>query len=308
MKRLLTPFLCGTVIVCGSYLPGNGPARASAPISRAVFFSATDSKGAYVTDLIASEVTVKEGGKARAVSSLAPATGRLQVSMVIDDGGLGTFQAGVTHFIDVTLGRVDYAISILNPQPLKLADYVSDVPALRTAVSALGQRGRVQQDGTQMIEAVSWAAKELRARQALRPVIVVLTNGGEPTATDVNATGRSVTSAFNLASRDQPIADVAEFVLNDLKGSGASLHVVYVNGVSRGKVMGEGPKLSGGLLQNAASNSAVDQALSEIAAHLIYQYRVTYVLPDGTKPSDRLEITTSRKGVTLRAPQRITER
>jgi len=35
------------------------------------------------------------------------------------------------------------------------------------------------------------------------------------------------------------------------------------------------------------------------------QYLLTYTLPDGVKPADRLSVSTSRKGVTLTAPSRV---
>jgi hypothetical protein len=252
---------------------------------RTVYFSAIDAKGEPVIDLRASDVLVKENGKPWAIASLGPATGPFQVSILVDDGGSGSFQAGVARFINGTLGRAEYAISMLNPQPFKLTDFTTDEGVLRTALAGLVQRGRIQQDGEQLIEAVSWAAKQLQKRKAARPVIVAITNGGEPMASE---------------ARDA--------ILSELKDSGASLNVVFINGISFGKVLGEGPKLSGGLLQNAVSNRAIEDALSRVAANLLHQYVLTYVLPNGTKPNDRFQLTTTRKGVTLIAPERIPEK
>jgi len=286
MKRTST-LLSACTILLGSALmlqatPGAAP---RAETARRVFFSAVDQKGAAVTDLTSEEMTVKEGGKDQRVATLRPATGNFQVSILVDDGGQGSFQAGVSHFISRTFGHAEYAISMLNPQPLKLVDYTGDGSALQVAVGKLIQRGRLQQDGLQMIEAVSWAAKELMGRKAPRPVILALTNGGEPGS-----------------------SEVADFILRDLKDSGASLHVVYVNGLQLGKVLNEGPKYSGGILQNAVSNATVNDALTRIASALLNQYELTYTLPDGTKANDRLQLQTTRKGVTLIAPQRIPER
>jgi hypothetical protein len=39
-------------------------------------------------------------------------------------------------------------------------------------------------------------------------------------------------------------------------------------------------------------------------ASLVDVYLLTYTLPDGVKPADRLSVSTSRKGVTLIAPSR----
>ena len=284
MTRILTL----ATSVCLALVPLRliaAPDPAPAETTRRVFFSAVDAKGAPVTDLTPTDLTLKEGGKDRPVATLAPATGKFQVSILVDDGGQGSFQGAVGYFISRTLGRADYAISMLNPQPLKLVDYTADTNALQAAVGKLVQRGRLQQDGLQMIESVSWAAKELRKRESPRPVILAITNGGEPGS-----------------------SEVADFVLNDLKASGASLHVVYINGLQLGKVLNEGPKHSGGLLFNAASTQAINEALTRVAATLMTQYELTYVLPDGTKPNDRLILQTKRQGVTLIAPQRIPDR
>ena len=41
---------------------------------------------------------------------------------------------------------------------------------------------------------------------------------------------------------------------------------------------------------------------------LMHQYLVTYTLPDGVKPSEKLSVSVKRKGVTLRAPTRIPDK
>jgi hypothetical protein len=281
LQRLTLAMLAATLVSTISGLTAS-PEAVRAETTRRVFFSAADAKGAAVTDLTASDLTVKEGGRERAVAALAPATGPFQVAILVDDGGGGYFQGAVAHFIIRTLGRAEYAISLLNPQPLKLVDYTADPAALQPAVARLRERGRIQADPLQLIEAVSWAAKELRDRKVPRPVILVITSGGEP-----------------------GYSEAGDFILNDLKASGASLHVVHANGVDLGKVLGDGPKHSGGSLSNAATSQDVNDALSRIAASLQSQYELTYVLPDGVRPSDGLELRTTRPGVTLIAPQRI---
>jgi hypothetical protein len=218
----------------------------------------------------------------RPVATLRPATGALQISILVDDAGQGFYEGPVGYFVGRMMQRAEIAISMLNPQPFKLVDYTTDPSALLAAVKKLTQRGRIQHDGRQVAEAVAWAARELRNREARRPVILVVT-----------ATGESGT------------LEIDDFILRDLKASGASLHVVHVNGVDLGMVLSEGPMYSGGMLANAANTESMRDALSRIAASLQSQYELTYVLPDGTRPNDRLQLQTTRKGVTLLAPQRI---
>src|SRR5262245_54527631 len=160
-------------------MPAIGHARRGADVLRTVYFSALDSKGAPVTDVTATDLTVKEGGKDRAVAKVEAATAPLQISLLVDDGGSGGFQAAVAQFLDAMLGHAVFAIRAFNPQPSRLADFTGDVAALKNALNNIGPRGRIAGTGDQMIEAVGDAAKELLQRKAARPVIVVLTVGGE---------------------------------------------------------------------------------------------------------------------------------
>lgn len=284
MPRLLTPSVLAAILVLATVRPDAalGPDRADT--IRRVLFSATDARGLPVTDMTAADVSVREGGRERTVATLQPASGRLQISILVDDAGQGFFEGSVGYFVGRLIERADISISMLNPQPFRLVDYTSTPTALMAAVRKLTQRGRIQQDGRQVAEAVAWAAKDLRDREARRPAILVLT-----------ATGESGT------------IEVDDFILRDLRESAASLQVVHLNGVDLGMVLSEGPMFSGGLLANAAGTEGMRDALSRIAAALLNQYELTYVLPDGTRPSDRLQLRTSRRGVTLLAPQRIPE-
>lgn len=285
MPRLLIPCVLAGILVFATVRPGAAPDSARAETVRRVLFSATDARGLPVTDLTAADLTVREGGRERAVATLEPATGRLQISILVDDAGQGFFEGSVGYFVGRMIERADMSISMLNPQPFRLVDFTSAPSALMAAVKKLTQRGRIQQDGHQVAEAVAWASKELRGREARRPAILVLT-----------ATGESGT------------IEVDDFILRDLRESAAALHVVHLNGVDLGMVLSEGPMFSGGTLANAANTEGMRDALSRIAAALLNQYELTYVLPDGTRPSDRLQLQTSRRSVTLLAPQRISEK
>ena len=169
MKRILTLSL----ILLAARRPVT--ARPGADVLRTVYFSAVDEKGVHVTDLTAADLTVKEGGKDRAIDAVKPATAPMQVSLLVDDGGTGGFQAAVGQFIQATFGRAEYAIRVLNPQAIKVQDFTKNGDELRAALGRMGQRGRVQPDNEQIIAGVFDAAKELRQREARRPSIIVLT-------------------------------------------------------------------------------------------------------------------------------------
>jgi hypothetical protein len=252
---------------------------------RTFYFSAVDAKGVHVTDLTATDLTVKEGGKERAITSVRPANAQMQVSLLVDDAGTGAFQPSVAQFLQTTLGRAQFSIRVLSPQPIMVAMLTEDVVALRSAIGRMGPRGRIQPDGDQIVAGVTEAARELQQLRAARPSIVVL-----------SASGETVSS------------EIADEALNALKNSGASLSVLYITGVELGKVLGDGPKQSGGMMQRANGTASVGPALAKIADNLMNQYVLTYTIPDGVKLNERVSLSTSRKGVTLIAPSRLTDK
>lgn len=251
---------------------------------RTVYFTAIDDKGAPVLDLTAADLTVKENGKDRIIATLQPATAPLQVAILVDDAGTGGFRSAVAQFLQKVSGRAVFAISVLSPQPIKVADFTTDVNDLNAAVNRLGARGRVAPDTEQIIEAVRESANALQQRRGRR-AIIVLTVAGEKAA-----------------------SDLADEALGALKRSGASLSVVSIAGGDAGRVLGDGPRQSGGTVLQVSGQTPVGGVLGQVADNLLYQYALTYTLPDGVKPNEKLSLSTSRKGVTLLAPSRIPDK
>jgi hypothetical protein len=264
---------------------GTGLAPTRADVLRRVFFSAVDSKGAPVDDLTAADLTVKEGGKERPIDAVQPATRPMQLSIIVDDGGTGGFQAAVGQFIQATFARAEFALRVLKPQAIKVMDFTRNGDDLRAALGHLGQRGRIPNDGEQIIAGVTDAAKELEERKAGRPSIVVLTVTGE-----------------------KALSDQSDEAMGALKSSGASLSVVYLTGINLGKVLGDGPKQSGGTIEQVNGNVALGPAMARIADTLLHQYMLTYTIPDGVKLNEKLSLSTTRKDVKLLAPTRIPDK
>ena len=252
-------------------------------VTRQIFISATDGSGAPVTDLTAADISIKEGGKDRPVESLKPATGSMHVAILVDDSGSGAFQAAIAQFLDRTLARGQFSITLLNPQASMVVDFTNEPAALRDALGRLGKRGRLQADGDQMLDAIERAAKALQLRKAERAVVVALTlTGGKPESIDPNN------------------------VLNAVRTSSTMLNVVHLLGADLGMVMGDGPRQTGGRIELAGNGNGIIPATIRIAESLQTQYLVTYTIPDGTLLSDRIAVSTSRKGIKLTAPTRIT--
>lgn len=295
--------LWAVTALCAAAPFGAGPGRAAPAAqarTRTVYVTALDQNDAAVTDLTAGELTVKEGGKPRVVLTVAPATARLQAALIVDDNGSGLFRASVVQFLNRLIDYGDFSISSVTGQVQKLVGYTHEVAALRRAIDRIGPRASTP-DGGQLLEAIAESAGELRQREAARPVIVALTVGGDEQSPldgglvlDRLRDSRAglyvvsvATSAIRAATRPNRPADLLDAPLN------------------LGRVLGDGPKQSGGRHDEIVAAPGLVLGLQRIADELVHQYVVTYELPEGVKPDERLSISTTRKGITLRAPSRI---
>ena len=279
--RSILLLVASTITLTGGAASAVRPAPV-ADVTRQIYISATDASGAPVVDLTAADISIKEGGKDRPVASLKPATGPMHVAVLVDDAGSGAFQAAVAQFLERTLARGQFSITLLNPQASMLVDFTSDPSALRDALGRMGKRGRMEADGDQMLDAVDRAAKALQQRKAERAVVVAMTlTGGKPELIEPNN------------------------VLESVRASGTMLNVVHLIGADLGMVLGDGPRLSGGRIEQAGNGNGIIPAAIKIAESLQTQYVVTYTIPDGTSLSDRIAVSTSRKGIKLTAPTRI---
>ena len=280
------------------------PAIAGAqPQTRRVYVSALDRIGTPVADLTAADVEVKEGGKTREVVALRPANRPLQIAILVDDNGTGLFRVAIARFIEALIGRAEFSIITVTGQPRKLTEFTPNSDVLREAITQLNARPGTP-DGGQLLSGIHEAALDFERRKVERPVIVALTVGGE---------------------EHTPLPP--HHVLEQLRKSGAPLHVVAVSGsqlrstapvggpgdllgdnMSLNQVLGDGPKRSGGRREEVPALAGAVTGLHQLAEALKQQYVVEYTLPEGVKPSERFSVSTKRNGVTLRAPTHIPDK
>jgi len=181
-----------------------------------------------------------------------------------------------------------------------MVEFTPSVEAMLMGIAKLNARPGTP-DGGQLLEGISEAALELQKAEARRPVIIALTVGGQE-----HSTVRS------------------DLVLDQLRKSGAVLHVFSVaNSALRvtadptaardllqenmhlQRVLGDGPKQTGGRHQQIVASAGALQPLQDLAAELTSQYRITYTLPAGAKRSDRLTVSVRRRDLVVRAPERL---
>jgi VWFA-related protein len=269
-------------------------------LTRTVFVSVVDKSEVPVTDLSADDFVIKEGGKDREIVGAGMTTMPLRIAIVVDDNGTGIFRYALAKFVERLQGRAEFALSTVQGQHLKLLDYTSNLERVSGAISQLNARPATN-DGGQLLEGIFETAKDFQKRRTQRPIIVVLTVGGEEHST-------------------LP----AQHVLGELEKSGAALNVIAINSsalramvtvskpsallesnLNLSEVLGDGPKQSGGKRDEIVASPGIVTGLQELAEALRNQYAVSFSRPDRPKDTEKLSVSVKRSGLTVRAPTKV---
>ena len=207
MRRMLALSASTVLFVAGLSAAGaqSRPEAQREAGKRTVYVTVTDKNGFPVTDLAPGEFVVKEGGKNRDVLEAGMTNVPMKIALLVDDNGTGIFRYGVAKFIERLQGRAEFALSTVVGQNLRLVDYTADAALLTAAIGQLTARPGTN-DGGQLLEGIFETAKDFQKRATRRPIIVVLTVGGE---------------------EHSPLP--AHHVLDELEKSGAALHVIAMN-------------------------------------------------------------------------------
>jgi hypothetical protein len=268
----------------------------AAPISRTVFVTVTDNKGAPIADLTAADLVVKEGGKEREIVKAEPAKTKMRLALAVEEKlvGEGSIRMGIFEFAKRLADHAEISLITISLSNRTLFDYTSD---MNTMVDAINKLTLNPSRDSNVAEGVLDIAKKFTSTKPERPVLVVVALGGGQIGVDPRN------------------------VLGEIADSGLTMHSVTLAGNSgsagvgsmseeagREQILGDGPKQSGGRRLDLTVTTAVPKALQQVADDLLAQYAVTYTLPDGVKPNKRLNVTTKKRGVTLRAPSMIPEK
>lgn len=272
------------------------PMRAAAPTTRTIYFSVVDSKGVPMPGLTAADVTVKENGKDYAVEKVEPASGQIQLGIVVDDNGTGAFRGATGALVQGLFGKAEFEIVTVLQQVRRLTEFTGDGEKLKAVLSgpALGQRPGAT-DGNYLADGILDVGKDLEKRGAKRPAIVVLS--------------ASAADKSNAQSGD---------VLKQLKTTMATLYVVSLSSsmvtnadsanVDSNRALDDGPKQSGGKRLNVQSIAEVAGAVKAVADQLAGQYVLTYTVPDGVKINEKLQVQVKKSGATVMAPTKINDK
>lgn len=298
MTHRSAALLTTTVLACAAALDVEslGAQRSQRPSesrTRQVYVSVVDRAGKPVTGLTAADFKVREDGNVREVLSAGPATDQLTLAIGVDDSQsaqpyIQFLRDGLNAFVKRLDGKAQIAVTTFGERPTVLVDYTDSTVALQKGITRIFSR---TSGGAYLLEALVELSQGMERRQnAPRKAIVILTVEAGP-------------EFSNLYSRN---------VIDALKKGGATLHVLALGTPTaadtdemrnRNIAIADGTALTGGRRDQVLAESGIGDRLLQLADELTNQYVVSYSRPESLIPPERLEITLSQPGPTIRAPK-----
>jgi hypothetical protein len=202
-------------------------------------------------------------------------------------------RVGIFELAKQMVPQADISLVLVGNRNEQVTDYTNDINAIVEALNGFAVR-QTRQAGN-VVEGIFEAARKIEEDAPARPAMLVVAL-------------ETMRAANERADR----------VLDQIRKSRAVFHAVTLEGGStavdagqmgemaaRNQILGDGPRQSGGVRAQIRNTSGAAAALHQVANELSAQYLVSYMLPDGVKPSNRLELKLDRKGADLHAPSRI---
>ena len=260
---------------------------------RTLFVSALDEKGEPVTALAPDDVIVREDGVRREVLRISRATEPIDIALLVDNSAAA--EDSITHmrdalrrFIAKMAGDNQIAMVALADRPTILVDYTSDAKRLE---GGIGRLFSMSMSGMTLLDAIVEVSRGLARRETPRVAIVPVINDG---VEFTNRYYRDVIDALKMASAPLHAVTVGSF---HISGEQATRERAYV--------LDQGTRESGGQRVTLLSPMGLNTALDKLARELLSQHKVVYGRPQSLIPPEKLEITSARRGVTVRgAPMR----
>jgi VWFA-related protein len=273
------------------------PQRPSERRTQEVYVSVLDRDGKPVAGLTAADFVVREDGVAREVLKAGPATEPLTIAVAIDDSQASThaiqfIRDALKSFVKQLDGKAQIALSTLGERPTPLVEYTENTAELDKGIGRLFAKSGA---GAYLIEGVLELSRGFEHRDVPRKAIVVITieNGVE------------FSNQYH-----KPVLDA-------LLRSGATLHVLAIGSPAssdtdearnRNVVIADGTSMTGGRRDQVLAESGLEERLVQLANELTNQYVVTYSRPESLIPPEKIDVSVTKPGLTVRAPRRLAKK
>ena len=270
------------------------PRIAAQARQRAFYVGVVNDAGAPVPGLGIKDFVVKEDNVAREILKVEPAVDSMQIALLVDTSqqardiishmrtALPPFVAALTA-PNAAGAKNEVALMGFGERPTMFTDYTTSAATLD---KGMGHIWAQQGSGPYLLDAIVEITRNLKKREAPRPVIVAIaTEGGELSY-----------------SHDQQ-------TLEALRASGAAFHTLMIGtpsssmtdeARSRNIVLDRGTSETGGFRDQLLAPNALADRLKKLADQLLHQYKVTYARPERLIPPEKVTIAASTPGLTAR--------
>jgi hypothetical protein len=260
-------------------------------IQRALYVSALTEAGAPVADLAPADLIVREDNVAREVLTVVPAVEPMQIAILVDTSqgardAISHMRTALPSFVNaLTAAEVknEVAIIAIGERPTVYTNYTFSQTELKKGIDRIWS---VRGSGAYLLDGIIEVCQGFKKRGAQRPVIVAILSEGP-----------------ELSNRQH------DQVLDPLRAAGAAFHAITLGRPSsdlrdetreRNIVLDEGPRTTGGRREELLTSMALEGKLTQLAAELTHQYKVTYARPQSLIPPERVTVAAAKPGITAR--------
>jgi hypothetical protein len=296
-----SPFIAaGTVLALFVMTPAAAPQEGR----RTIHVTVVDRAGMPVAGLTAADFTVKEDGRTRTIERAEPATDPMQIALLLDDGGpsLGAIRQATGQFVERLQRRAVFSLTTTGGQPQERVRPTDDP---RVVYEALQRTFANASRTTQLLDAIVESARDFVRRRAVRPVIVaIVSEGAEQSSSRADVVLQAIQQSgavFYYIGLGAPVISGTRPSSDVSRAADSTDH----ESVQRNIVIGSAPKNSGGRSEQVLQAAGILPLMLEFATELTGQYAITY---QTNAAEARLEVTTTRDRVRLRAPARVGDR
>jgi VWFA-related protein len=290
------------VLVCVAPALLSAQGNAATPATRSVFVTAVDGKGVPVAGLTAADFVVKEEGQTRQVVAAGPTEAPLIVALMLDNSGLGlqSIREGAAALITRLRGVAQIAIITTGGRNVAMLDFSTNTSL---QMSTLNRVLTHNVTGGFLTDGFLEVARVFGQREAERPVIVSIGVEGQDFS---EARPEALLAALQRTRTQLYMVRIGDPVFGQPNQASANRGESLADEQTRfNSILGQAPPRTGGRIEQLTSHVGIPVRVEAIANELASQYEVTYTTAHPRGMDLRLEVSSARRGVTMRAPTRV---
>lgn len=297
---MLRNFACVAALAA---LPASVPGQVLSFPARSdlVVFSATavDGKGRPVMDLRREDFRIYEDGRSQAIAHFHGGRGLpARILLLVDASGSMSEESKVANarwaaerILEALSPEDQVAVAGFDSRYWGVVAFTRDREAVRKGLASITPFG-----STALHDALDKAAGDIASHGEGRRAIVVLTDGVDTSSQkapdDVIARSRALDVPIYAVSVISPLDDPTSESFLGKKEAGEAAAAT--------EMLSRYAALSGGAAYRVSNAAALHAAANRIAGELKHQYRLGWDAPTGPSRFRRVEVRSTRKGVTVR--------